>query len=38
MEQSSNENNRKILEEIEDIKKRLLKIEIKLSRFLQALV
>ena len=38
MEQSSNENDKRILEEIENIKKRLLKIEMKLSKLLQALV
>ena len=35
MNQSDNE---KLLEEIENIKKRLLRIEIKLSKLLQALV
>ena len=35
MNQSDNE---KLLEEIENIKKRLLRIEIKLSKILQALV
>ena len=38
MEQTNNGNNEKLLEEIENIKKRLLKIEIKLSKLLQALV
>ena len=38
MEQTNNENNEKVLEEIENIKKRLLRIEIKLSKLLQALV
>ena len=38
MEQSNNENDKRILEEIENIKKRILKIEIKLSKLLQALV
>ena len=35
MNQSDNE---KLLEEIENIKKRLLRIEIKLSKLLQALI
>ena len=38
MEQPNNENDKKLLEEIENIKKRLLRIEIKLSKLLQALV
>ena len=38
MYQSNNENDKKLLEEIENIKKRLLKIEIKLSKLLQALI
>jgi len=38
MYQSNNENDKKLLEEIENIKKRLLRIEIKLSKLLQALV
>ena len=38
MDQPNNENNEKVLEEIENIKKRLLRIEIKLSKLLQALV
>ena len=38
MDQPNNENNTKVLEEIENIKKRLLRIEIKLSKVLKALV
>ena len=38
MKQPNNENDTNLLEELENIKKRLLKIEIKLSKLLQALV